>query len=143
MATGFLAVGPKGLNEKNKEIFRMEVVDDQIDTTSRAVLGLTVACARCHDHKFDPIPTKDYYALAGIFRSTNTYFGTGGAAAKQNKNGTALVALGPPPARRDTGRARGSLRLSQPRAAGVPAAIAGDPKRRGASRSSHRRSARN
>ncbi|HEV7406447.1 MAG TPA: PSD1 and planctomycete cytochrome C domain-containing protein [Chthoniobacteraceae bacterium] len=97
VATGFLAVGPKGLNEKNKEIFRMEVVDDQIDTTSRAVLGLTVACARCHDHKFDPIPTKDYYALAGIFRSTSTYFGTGGVTA-QNKNGTKLVALGPPPA---------------------------------------------
>src|SRR4051812_5255851 len=99
VATDFLSIGPKGLNEKNKEIFRMEVVDDQIDTTSRAVLGLTVACARCHDHKFDPIPTKDYYALAGIFRSTNTFFGTGGSvAAKQNRNGSTLVALGPPPA---------------------------------------------
>jgi cytochrome c553 len=97
VATGFLAVGPKGLNEKNKEIFRMEVVDDQIDTTTRAVLGLTVACARCHDHKFDPIPTKDYYALAGIFRSTSTFFGTASAAARQNRNGTTLVALGSAP----------------------------------------------
>jgi hypothetical protein len=96
VATGFLAVGPKGLNERNKEVFRMEIVDDQIDTTTRAVLGLTVACARCHDHKFDPVPTKDYYALAGIFRSTNTYFGTEGM--KQNRNGTSLVALTPPPA---------------------------------------------
>ena len=48
----------------------MDVADEQIDVTSRAVLGLTVSCARCHDHKFDPIPTKDYYALYGIFHST-------------------------------------------------------------------------
>src|SRR4029078_10837466 len=46
--------------------------DEQIDVTSRAFLGLTVSCARCHDHKFDPIPTRDYYAMAGIFRSTQT-----------------------------------------------------------------------
>jgi hypothetical protein len=91
VATGFLALGPKGLNEKNREQFRMDLVDDQIDATSRAVLGLTVACARCHDHKFDPIPTRDYYALAGIFRSTDTCFGTAGG--RQNKNGTDLLAL--------------------------------------------------
>jgi len=90
-ATGFLALGPKGLNEKNREQFRMDVIDEQIDTTTRAVLGLTVACARCHDHKFDPVPQKEYYALAGIFRSTETFFGT--AATKQNKNGTALLPL--------------------------------------------------
>jgi hypothetical protein len=72
VATGFLAIGPKGLIERNQEQYRMDVVDDQIDATSRAFLGLTVACARCHDHKFDPIPTADYYALAGIFRSTDT-----------------------------------------------------------------------
>jgi len=97
LATGFLAVGTKGLNEKNKEIFKMDVVDDQIDTTSRAVLGLTVACARCHDHKFDPIPTKDYYALAGIFRSTTTYYGTGGGGgAAKNKNASPLIALSAP-----------------------------------------------
>ena len=75
IATGFLAIGPKGLNEKNREQYQMDVVDDQIDATSRAFLGLTVACARCHDHKFDPIPTTDYYALAGIFRSTETLAG--------------------------------------------------------------------
>jgi hypothetical protein len=72
VATGFLAIGPKGLNERNPEQYRMDVVDDQIDATGRAFLGLTVACARCHDHKFDPIPTTDYYAMAGIFHSTDT-----------------------------------------------------------------------
>jgi hypothetical protein len=49
----------------------MDVVDEQLDTIGRGLLGMTVACARCHDHKFDPIPTSDYYALAGIFRSTH------------------------------------------------------------------------
>jgi cytochrome c553 len=91
-ATGFLALGPKSLQEKNVEQFRMDQIDEQIDTTSRAVLGLTVACARCHDHKFDPIPQKEYYALAGIFRSTQTFYGTGGTG-KQNRNASALVPL--------------------------------------------------
>jgi hypothetical protein len=50
----------------------MDIVDEQIEVTSKAFLGLTVSCARCHDHKFDPISTKDYYALAGIFKSTKT-----------------------------------------------------------------------
>jgi hypothetical protein len=49
----------------------MDNIDEQIDTVGRAVLGLTLGCARCHDHKFDPIPTTDYYALAGIFHSTD------------------------------------------------------------------------
>lgn len=70
IATGFLALGVKDLNERNNEQYLMDAIDDQIDTMSRAFLGLTVSCARCHDHKFDPIPTADYYALAGIFRST-------------------------------------------------------------------------
>jgi cytochrome c553 len=74
-ATGFLAVGLKGLNEFNPEAYLLEVADEQIDVTSRSMLGLTVACARCHDHKFDPIPTTDYYALAGIFRSSEVYDG--------------------------------------------------------------------
>jgi len=77
IATGLLAIGTKSLNERNREKFAMDIVDDQIDVTTRAFLGLTGACARCHDHKFDPIPTKEYYALAGIFRSTATYYGTG------------------------------------------------------------------
>ena len=74
-ATGFLALGPKGLNERNREQYLMDVADEQIDVSTRAVMGLSVACARCHDHKFDPIPTTDYYALAGIFRSTEVLAG--------------------------------------------------------------------
>jgi hypothetical protein len=76
IATGFLAVGPKSHVEPNPLQFQMDVADEQIDATSQAFLGLTVACARCHDHKFDPIPTRDYYAMAGIFRSTETCYGT-------------------------------------------------------------------
>ena len=53
----------------------MDNVDEQIDTVSRSVLALTASCARCHDHKFDPIPTSDYYGLAGIFRSTDLLAG--------------------------------------------------------------------
>jgi hypothetical protein len=76
IATGFLAIGPKSHNEFNRRQFEMDLVDEQIDTATQAFLGLTVSCARCHDHKFDPIPQVDYYALAGIFRSTETCYGT-------------------------------------------------------------------
>jgi cytochrome c553 len=93
IATGFLALGPKGLNERNRLQFQMDLVDEQIDVTSRAVLGLTAACARCHDHKFDPIPTTDYYALAGIFRSSRTFYGTAAPDAKRNRNGSPLLPL--------------------------------------------------
>lgn len=75
IATGFLALGPKDLAQKNRIQFQMDLVDDQINTTMLAFQGLTVACARCHDHKSDPIPTADYYALAGIFMSTKTFYG--------------------------------------------------------------------
>ncbi len=71
-ATGFLVLGPKMLAEQDKPKLVMDLVDEQIEVVSRAFLGLTVGCARCHDHKFDPIPTRDYYALAGIFKSTRT-----------------------------------------------------------------------
>jgi hypothetical protein len=71
-ATGFLVLGPKMLAEQDKPKLVMDVIDEQIDVVSRAFLGLTVSCSRCHDHKFDPIPTRDYYALAGIFKSTKT-----------------------------------------------------------------------
>jgi hypothetical protein len=71
VATGFLAVGPWGNGDADKEKMLTDIVDDQINVTSRAFLGLTVACARCHDHKFDPIPTADYYSLAGIFYSSH------------------------------------------------------------------------
>jgi mono/diheme cytochrome c family protein len=72
-ATGYLMVGPKALAETDKEQSRLDIVDDQIDVTGRAFLGLTIACARCHDHKFDAVRTVDYYALAGIFRSTEPF----------------------------------------------------------------------
>jgi mono/diheme cytochrome c family protein len=65
-ALGFFAVGPVYYGDAKK----FDQYADRIDTLTRGVLGLTVACARCHDHKFDPIPTTDYYALAGIFAST-------------------------------------------------------------------------
>ena len=70
IAAGFLVLGPKvllGNNEKNQ---RMEVADELIDTVGKTILGQTLGCCRCHDHKFDPVPTADYYALAGIFSST-------------------------------------------------------------------------
>ena len=70
IATGLLVLGPKMLAEQDKPKLVMDLVDEQIDVVTRAFLGLTVGCARCHDHKFDPIPTRDYYALAGIFKST-------------------------------------------------------------------------
>ncbi|WP_437193402.1 PSD1 and planctomycete cytochrome C domain-containing protein [Planctomicrobium sp. SH527] len=76
IATGFLAVGPKNLDSTDPRQFQADLIDEQIDTLTRAILGSSVACARCHDHKFDPISMKDYYALAGIFASTKTFFGT-------------------------------------------------------------------
>lgn len=75
IATGFLAIGPQAVNTRNPEQFKVDLIDDQIDVTGRAFLGMTIACARCHDHKFDPIPTTDYYAFAGIFHSTETFSG--------------------------------------------------------------------
>ncbi|CAA9442077.1 MAG: FIG00929654: hypothetical protein, partial [uncultured Phycisphaerae bacterium] len=75
IATGFLAIGPKDLNERNPVQFALNNVDEQIDATTRAFLGMTVSCARCHDHKFDPVPTSEYYAMAGIFRSTQLLAG--------------------------------------------------------------------
>ena len=71
IATGFLALGVRDVNQRFKVRFVMDNIDESIDTVSRAILGLTVSCARCHDHKFDPIPATDYYALAGIFHSTD------------------------------------------------------------------------
>jgi hypothetical protein len=73
IATGFLMVGPKALAETDKEQTQLDIADEQIDVTGRAFLGLTLSCARCHDHKFDPIPAVDYYALAGIFRGTSMF----------------------------------------------------------------------
>ncbi len=71
-ATGMLVLGPKMLAEQDKEKLVMDLVDEQLDVIGQSVLGLTLGCARCHDHKFDPISAEDYYALAGIFKSTKT-----------------------------------------------------------------------
>ncbi len=70
IGSGFLVIGPKVLLGNDPKRQRMEVADEQLDTIGRTFLGLTLGCARCHDHKFEPIPTADYYALAGILTST-------------------------------------------------------------------------
>lgn len=75
IATGFLAVGAKGLNEMNPAQFAADVADEQLDTVTRAVLSSSIACARCHDHKTDPFTMEDYYGFAGIFKSTQTFYG--------------------------------------------------------------------
>jgi hypothetical protein len=84
-ATGFLALGPKDVNQRFSARYKMDNVNDQIDTVTRSTLALTVSCARCHDHKYDPIPTTDYYAMAGIFTST-----TDAAGLKSGMGGSSL-----------------------------------------------------
>jgi cytochrome c553 len=95
IATGFLAIGVKSVGEEDQQRFFADLVDEQIDTTTRAFLATTVACARCHDHKFDPIPQADYYALAGIFRSTETHYGLLKAQARQATTLIDLTGMGP------------------------------------------------
>ena len=73
-ATAFLALGPTNYELQDKQLLRYDVIDEQIDTVGKAFLGMTLGCARCHDHKFDPVPTSDYYAMAGIFKSTRTLY---------------------------------------------------------------------
>ena len=76
VATGFFALGPTyrsdGGDPQSVAQSKSETLDDRMDTFSRGLLALTVSCARCHDHKFDPIPTQDYYSLAGVFNNTGT-----------------------------------------------------------------------
>jgi hypothetical protein len=71
-ALGFLGLGPKYYARRSPAVMADEW-EDRVDTVARGLLGLTVACARCHDHKYDPIPTEDYYALAGVFASTEMF----------------------------------------------------------------------
>ncbi|MBT6919342.1 MAG: DUF1553 domain-containing protein [Planctomycetaceae bacterium] len=105
IATTFLAIGSKNVNEQNRIQFRADLIDEQIDTTTRVFLGTSVACARCHDHKFDAIPQSDYYALAGVFGNTETYFGNAqssygtfsGAQTKQNSTLLRLPVHDPSP----------------------------------------------
>ena len=91
IATGFLAIGPKALIEQNPRQFQADLIDEQIDTVTRVVMGVSVACARCHDHKFDPIRQTDYYALAGIFGSTETFYG--GFRSQRNRQPSGLLTL--------------------------------------------------
>lgn len=91
VATGFLAMGPKGLNEQNGKQFFLDLADEQIDTLSQAFMGMTIACARCHDHKFDPISQREYYGMAGIFLSTETRYGT--TTGIQNRHASELLEI--------------------------------------------------
>ncbi len=80
--TGFLVLGAKVLAEPDREKLIMDTVDEQLDTIGKAFLGMTFGCARCHDHKFDPILQRDYYALAAILKSTQTFGPTNTGAIK-------------------------------------------------------------
>ncbi|MFO0813128.1 MAG: DUF1549 domain-containing protein [Gemmatales bacterium] len=91
IATGFLALGAKSINEQNPMQFAVDAADEMIDSASQAIMGVTVACARCHDHKFDPISQKDYTAWAGIFLSTEMKHGTAGGV--QSRNSGPLIEL--------------------------------------------------
>ncbi len=71
VASGFLAIGEWGIQDDNPEKMVWDTADENIDAVGRTFLGLTLSCTRCHDHKFDPLTTRDYYALAGIFTSTH------------------------------------------------------------------------
>jgi hypothetical protein len=70
IAASMLVLGDTNLEEQDKKQLEMDFVDEQIDVLGKALLGQTISCARCHHHKFDPIPTSDYYALAGILKSS-------------------------------------------------------------------------
>ena len=72
VATGLLVLGPRNYINDDEEAFHFDGADEQLDAVGRIFLGMTIGCARCHDHKFDPIPMSDYYAMSGIFRSTAT-----------------------------------------------------------------------
>lgn len=91
IATGFFALGPKTLNERSERQFAADLIDEQIDVTTRGILGISVACARCHDHKFEAITQKDYYALAGIFGNMETHFG--GIRTQRTRHATELLEL--------------------------------------------------
>jgi len=72
IAATFLQLGNTNLEEQDKKQLEMDVVDEQLDTLGKAFLAQTIGCARCHDHKFDPIPTRDYYAMAGILKNARS-----------------------------------------------------------------------
>lgn len=88
IALGFIGLGPKYYRRGAPEVMADEW-EDRVDVVTRGLLGLTVACARCHDHKFDPIPTEDYYALAGVFASTEMWNRPFNADTEAEKSGQA------------------------------------------------------
>jgi hypothetical protein len=96
IATGFLALGAVDIYAEGRlEAFILDQVDEQIDVTTRAFLGLSWSCARCHDHKYESISQKDYYSLAGIFYSTQTWTGQFAKAVRPGRyvDGEALLVL--------------------------------------------------
>ncbi|HAO96462.1 MAG TPA: hypothetical protein DCQ96_10400, partial [Verrucomicrobiales bacterium] len=68
IATAFLLLGPTNYELQDKTVLEMDIIDEQLDTIGKTFMGLTVGCARCHDHKFDPINSEDYYGMAGILK---------------------------------------------------------------------------
>ena len=82
IATGFLALGPKAIAQQDKQRMLYDVWDEQLDVVAKGFMGLTVTCARCHDHKFDPIRTSDYYSLLGMFASTRSFSAMGKTVSK-------------------------------------------------------------
>jgi len=110
IATGFLRLGTWNDEPNDPEDYVYERLEDLVHTTASAFLGLTVKCARCHDHKFDPIPQTDYYALAGIFSSTETLYG--GFRSQRNRQPSGLIAL-PINDQQETAQAIASKELQQ------------------------------
>lgn len=80
--TGFLVLGAKVLAEPDREKLTMDTIDEQLDVLGKALMGMSLGCVRCHDHKFDPIKQRDYYALAAIFKGTKTFGNTNFGAIK-------------------------------------------------------------
>lgn len=116
VATGFLALGSMDLNERDTEQFQLDRIDDQMDTLGRATMGLTLGCARCHDHKFDPIAQTDYYAMAGIFASTSTLSGQtsrqGGSKVYHHPNLLARLDV-PLPSKKTSGKSTNATQVSR------------------------------
>jgi hypothetical protein len=110
VASGFLVVGSWGHADADKKKIVSDIVDDQIDVVGKAFLGLTLSCARCHDHKFDPFSQADYYGLAGMFYSTRVLAGLG---AQGSHTIIQRVPLASPESVRDYGRQVERLRRRQ------------------------------
>lgn len=110
-ATGFLAIGAKGLNEQNKAQFAADVADEQLDTVTRAVLASSIACARCHNHKTEPFSMEDYYGLVGIFKSTQTFYGNW--IDSENNNHGHLIRLPELPGQTIVGKSLPEARVKQ------------------------------